>query len=261
MSTPMPEQERLLLTVGGTVAVHVLLLVVLDAGGTYAHRRPHTPAPRIEVFDVEVEPPPPPPPPPPEVAAVQPPPPVKNAPRVRVRTPPPPAASEPPPLVKPEPGPPDPGGAPVVTMKDVAPAARGVAVKVGTRTTDRVGQGGKGTGTGNGDGEGSAEKTPVSVATIKTRAMPKGDYGYFDARKDYPPEARQLGVEGTIRVRLVVDAKGKVVERRLLNKLGHGLDELALARAAKFEFDPARDTDDKAVASVVVWTFTFTLPE
>jgi hypothetical protein len=47
----------------------------------------------------------------------------------------------------------------------------------------------------------------------------------------------------------------------LLNKLGHGLDELALERAKKIQFDPARDTDDKPVSSVVVWTFNMTLPK
>ena len=47
----------------------------------------------------------------------------------------------------------------------------------------------------------------------------------------------------------------------LLNKLGHGLDELALARARQIEFEPARDTDDHPVTSVVVWTFNMTLPK
>ncbi|HEY0985596.1 MAG TPA: TonB family protein, partial [Kofleriaceae bacterium] len=112
-----------------------------------------------------------------------------------------------------------------------------------------------------GSGAGSAEiERPVSIATIKTRAMPRGDYGYFDAGKDYPSEARALGIEGAIRVRLVVDERGKVKSQMLLNRLGHGLDELALKRAAEIEFEPARDTDDRAVTSVVVWTFTMTLP-
>jgi TonB family protein len=62
-------------------------------------------------------------------------------------------------------------------------------------------------------------------------------------------------------VRLVVDATGKVAQAKLLGKgLGHGLDELALARARAIEFVPAKDSDDQPVASVVVWTFTFTLP-
>jgi len=99
-----------------------------------------------------------------------------------------------------------------------------------------------------------------SVASIKTPAEAKEGFDYFDARKSYPAEARRLGIEGKLRVRLVVDASGKVTQARLLGSLGHGLDELALARARAIQFVPARDSDDRPVASVVIWTFTFTLP-
>jgi protein TonB len=253
-----------LMIAGGTAAIHILLLVVIDAGGQYGKRGVYVPAPRVELVDIE--PPPPPPPPPPPVKPDDPPPPpppkpaaiVKRDPTPRETTPPPP---DQPPTPPPDPTlPPDPGGAPVVKMADVAPAARGVAVERGTLSR-RIGRGGTGTGTGAGSGAGTTETPkPMSVATIKKRAMPRGDYS-FDAAKDYPPAAKAQGIEGQIKVRLLVDATGKVAERRLLNKLGHGLDELALARAATFEFDPALDTDDRPVASVVVWTFTFTLPE
>ena len=60
---------------------------------------------------------------------------------------------------------------------------------------------------------------------------------------------------------VLVDDQGKVKSAILLNKLGHGLDELALDRARKIEFEPAKDTDDKPVSSVVVWTFNMTLPK
>lgn len=89
--------------------------------------------------------------------------------------------------------------------------------------------------------------------------MPRRDYSFFDAGKDYPAEARALGIEGAIRVRLIVDEQGKVTACAPINKLGHGLDELALRRAAEIEFEPAIDTDDKPVASAVVWTFDFRL--
>ena len=148
-------------------------------------------------------------------------------------------------------------------MDDIAPAATGVGVATGKRSTGHIGRGGGGGGTGAGSGSGSADELarPVSVATIKTRALPRGDYAYFDAGKDYPSEARALGIEGAIRVRLVVDERGKVKSQVLLNRLGHGLDELALKRAAEIEFEAARDTDDHPVTSVVVWTFNMTLPK
>jgi len=144
-------------------------------------------------------------------------------------------------------------------MIPAPPCAKGYAKQGAPR--ERTGMGGSGGGTGGGTGSGTANDKPMSVATIKTRAMPKGDYAYFQAGKDYPPEARQLGIQGPIRVRLVVDEHGKVTATRLLNSLGHGLDELALTRAKSIEFDPAKDSNDQPVTSVVIWTFDMRLPE
>jgi periplasmic protein TonB len=249
------------LAVAGTVAVHVILVTASDAiVVTHPPGRWVAP-PRVELVEVEVPPVVAPPPPP--VAPPEPAPEIKPAPRPRVAraaTAPVAKAPEPPPADRTETPVPS-GGDEVVHMDDIAPAATGVGVAVGKRSTGHIGRGGTGGGTGAGSGAGSAEiAKPVSVATIKTRAMPKGDYGYFDAGKDYPSEARALGIEGAIRVRLVVDEQGKVKSQMLLNRLGHGLDELALKRAAEIDFEPARDTDDHPVTSVVVWTFTMTLP-
>lgn len=255
-----------MLATAGTLAIHVIIAIFGDALVILNPPETHTRAPIVEL--VEIEPPPilKPPPPPveqPEPETKQPEPKPVEQPRTQKvvrRSEPPPETREPPPPTN-DPSPP--GGAPVATMEGVAPSATGVAVAVGPRGTGRIGRGGTGTGTGTGHGSGTAEiaAAPVSVATIKTRAMPRGDFSYFDASKDYPPEARSLGIEGIIRVRLVVDDKGKVKSTTLLNKLGHGLDELALKRAAAIEFDPAKDTNDQPVTSVVVWTFNMTLPK
>jgi protein TonB len=156
----------------------------------------------------------------------------------------------------------DSGGAPVLKMDNLGEGT--TAVAPGKRTIGKPGKGGSGGGAGAGEGSGSADAPPpkpVSVASIKTRAKPKGDYGYIDARKDYPPEAKKLGIEGQIKIRLEVSADGKVTKTKILTKLGHGLDQLALERAKLLEFEPALDSDDKPVASVVVWTYTFTLPD
>jgi protein TonB len=242
-----------------------MLAIAGDAIVTLYPERGYEEPPQVELIDIEPVLKPPPPPveePKPEVKEEPKPEPqvVKREPRVR--TPAPPPTDEPPP--PPPTDTPPSGGAPVTTMENLAPDALGtVPVAVGKRTSDRVGRGGTGTGTGSGSGAGSSDEPPkpVSVATIKSRAMPKGDFSYFDASKDYPAEAKTLGIEGVIRVRLVVDEQGKVKSVVPLNKLGHGLDELALERAKKIEFDPARDTDDKPVSSVVVWTFNMTLPK
>jgi TonB family protein len=255
----------LVLTIAATLSIHLLIAVAGDAIVVTHPYVPEKAAPHIELVDISLpEPPPPPPPPPPQAETPAPEPApapvvhhavVKSTPAPRAETPPPPTDTPPPPTSEPA------GGGPVVAMDLGADATGKVPVAIGHPPTGRIGKGGTGGGTGAGSGSGTAEVAPMSVATIKKRAMPRGDYGYIDAGKEYPTEAKQLGIEGPVRVRLVVDDKGKVTSAVLLNHLGHGLDELALKKAREIQFDPARDTDDHPVASVVVWTFNMTLPK
>jgi protein TonB len=51
--------------------------------------------------------------------------------------------------------------------------------------------------------------------------------------------ARAAGVEGKVRVELTVDETGRVVDVRVLQGLGYGLDEAALAAARGATFEPA----------------------
>lgn len=257
------------LATAGALAVHVALITAGDALVVTHPRRPWVPAPHVEMIEVEVQPEIKPPPPPLPAVAPEPAPtpiepakpaPAPRAPAVRAAPSPVRRAPEPPPTPAAPTEPAAPGGDPVVHMDDIAPSATGVGVAIGKPETGHIGRGGSGGGTSSGSGSGSEPPRPVSIATIKTRAMPKGDYGFFDAGKEYPPEARNLGIEGAIRVRLVVDEHGEVKSKTLLNRLGHGLDELALKRAGEIRFEAARDTDDHPVTSVVVWTFNMTLP-
>ena len=252
----------LVLATAGTLAVHLLLVTAGDAMVVTHPPSTTIPAPHIDLIDIE--PPPILSPPPPPVAKPSPPASdprpaprpqaIRAAPQVR-------AAPEPEPPTKTD-TPVTSGGDEVVQMDDIAPAATGVGVAVGKRSTGHIGRGGTGGGTGAGSGAGSADEVkPVSVATIKTEARAKSGNDYFSVGKDYPPEAKALGIEGAIHVRLVVDEHGKVKSRMLLNKLGHGLDELAMERAAAIEFEPARDSNDAPVSSVVTWTFNMTLPK
>ncbi len=248
----------------GALAIH---LVIATAGDVLVVLHPSLPAPpaapKVELFEVEVPPVLAPPPPPVAAPAPRPPTvaPLRLANREPIRN------SEP--LLRPAPSvtpttssaPTPEGGAPVVAMPDVAPGATGVAVERGSLQAGHVGRGGAGTGTGAGTGSGTGDApTPMSVATIKTRALPRSDYAHEEI-KDFPAEARRLGIEGKIRVKLIVDAHGAVKSAVLLDRLGAGLDELALAKAKLILFDPAKDTDDRPVASVVVWTFDMVAPK
>jgi periplasmic protein TonB len=83
----------------------------------------------------------------------------------------------------------------------------------------------------------AAAATPAAVdpcedppAKPRPRSVPQP--GYTDA-------ARAAGVEGKVRVQLSVDESGRVISVKLLQGLGHGLDEAALAAARQAEFEPA----------------------
>lgn len=60
-------------------------------------------------------------------------------------------------------------------------------------------------------------------------------------RPQYPPLARRLRVQGTVRMSLLVDEAGRVIETRLLEGVPRkvGINEVALAAAAKARFNPA----------------------
>ena len=74
----------------------------------------------------------------------------------------------------------------------------------------------------------------------------------------YPIEARRAGVAGTVRLRIVVDPKGAVVDAVVLFGPGHGLDEAALGAIKRFKFHPAT-IGGAPVASVFVYNYTFVL--
>ena len=194
----------IVLAIAGTIAIHLMLIVTADAIVVYNPYKPPKPAPRIEMVEIEVPPvikaePPPPLKAPEPITPKEPPPPEPKVVKTRTREPAIAAVAQPP-VVEPNPIPDQPGitgGDQVVTLDAAQTGGIGVPVAVGKRTSERVGRGGQGGGTGGGSGSGAATEVPkaMSIATIKKRALPKGDYGYF---KDYPPEAKQLGIEGMI---------------------------------------------------------------
>ena len=173
----------IVLVAAGTLAIHTILLVFVDAMIVTHPIEIKKPAPKLEMFEVKVEPPPKPKLDLPKAQARLEPPKTAPQPRVqpRLRTPEPPKQDTPPPPPSQTPPSADSGGGPVLNMENLAPDARGtVPVVAGGKQVTRPGRGGTGTGTGAGSGSGASSAPPpppVSVATIKTRALPKGDYG------------------------------------------------------------------------------------
>lgn len=59
----------------------------------------------------------------------------------------------------------------------------------------------------------------------------------------YPEAARRLRLEGTVALEILVDAKGRPTEMRVVRSAGELLDEAVLAAARTWRFEPARRGD------------------
>jgi TonB family protein len=72
----------------------------------------------------------------------------------------------------------------------------------------------------------------------------------------YTPEAREAKVQGDVVLRVTFMADGKVVVRRLVRGLGHGLDQEAMREAEHIRFKPAtRDGHPINLTTNIVITF------
>lgn len=163
------------------------------------------------------------------------------------RPPPPKPDAPPPPEPLPDVKPLPPVEAPVVEapankrdrpgLPEPAPA---VADSHGPGTDGGVGSG-KGTGVGEGEGSGIGEGVgggtgggpyrPGSGITPPSLLR--------EVKPDYTEEARRLGIRGDVVMEIVVRRDGRVGDVRVLQGLGHGLDERAVAAVRQWSFSPA----------------------
>jgi TonB family protein len=103
---------------------------------------------------------------------------------------------------------------------------------------------------------------PVSDLYIKK--MPEIDDDGCGRSVRYTREAEELGIEGTVKLRISLDERGHIHDIKVIQGLGHGLDE-AVVRAFKSmrecKFSPAFANDGKPVPYVIpTYTFHFELP-
>jgi protein TonB len=77
----------------------------------------------------------------------------------------------------------------------------------------------------------------------------------------YPAELQRMGIEGHVTCKLYIDETGAVRRVTVIEKAGHGFDELARDALKKFKFSPARTSDGKAVPTNIVYKYKFELPQ
>ena len=92
--------------------------------------------------------------------------------------------------------------------------------------------------------------------------MPEVDTDACGRSITYPADAERAGVEGKVRLRVALDARGHVSSARVLRGLGHGLDEAAVeALTRRCHFSPAIANDGRPVPFVIEsYSFVFELP-
>lgn len=80
-----------------------------------------------------------------------------------------------------------------------------------------------------------------------------------EVKAEYTDRAVEARVEGSVRLRLTISAVGKVDKVEVLEGLGYGLDEAAVAAAEQFVFEPA-EINNQPAAVVLTFVVNFTLP-
>lgn len=169
--------------------------------------------------------------------------PVREAPKVPEPAPRPPDPA--PSRVEPEPLPPveapvvavaaDPATKPgVLEQTPVESTSRGPGEGGGAGTGSGVGLGeGGGSGIGEGSGGGTGGGPYRAGSGIEPPSLLR------EVKPDYTEEARRRGVEGDVVMEIVVRRDGSVGDVRVLQGLGHGLDERAVAAVRRWKFSPA----------------------
>ena len=230
-----------------SAALHAALLAVALHGP--GARRP----PRDEVVAVEIEEAPPRPEPPPPPAPVP-----RLARRVAVALP-----ADAPRAPAPE-APPPPNQPPPEAPARAAPVRIGVAMEATTSA------GAVAAPVGNTLYGRMPEKAPdpseVQPYRAERYALPTQVTSLPEPvevsvpKHEYPSEAARAGVEGEVRLRLLVDETGRVRRATVLRDPGHGLGPAA-ARIARryFRFKPALRAGE-AVATEIPFTVLFELP-
>jgi periplasmic protein TonB len=75
----------------------------------------------------------------------------------------------------------------------------------------------------------------------------------------YTDEARQVKMQGTVTLRVLVGADGKATDIRVVRGVGYGLDERAIQTVRGWKFGPARDASQRAIPAWIIVEAVFRL--
>ena len=221
---PVPAWQRALRSsaVGMSIAFHVALALFLIAN-------PGATKKAAEWVEMSVQQPPPPPPPPPEPDPAEPEPPKPKPKAVKFEE----TTPNPPPTPEAAP-PPDPTPRRVVrqvqglSASSFAPGAgTGLTVRAGNSTSVRA----TGDGMSLDDASGAFQSRAYTAVTTAPRVRSQPSL-------EVPEEAKKANIQGAVEVSVDIDARGRVVNVRLVKGLGYGIDEACLAAWKRSTWKP-----------------------
>jgi periplasmic protein TonB len=115
---------------------------------------------------------------------------------------------------------------------------------------------GSGKDGGMGDSKGSDEGDGIGLPYANGVSMPICNVCPYPV---YTDEARQVKMQGTVTLRVLVGADGKAAEIRVMRGVGYGLEERAVQTVRGWKFRPARDASQRALAAWVTIEVVFRL--
>lgn len=140
----------------------------------------------------------------------------------------------------------------IVKKATSAPGPKSSAAKPGTGPGEGGGSGG-GTGGGEGNAQGSGQGEGAGVPIRPPRLI-------RDAKPSYPASARNMGISGSVGVRVLVSADGVPESVTVVASSGNSaVDDSVVQAAYKWRFDPSRDKYGKKVRCNTRRTITFNL--
>lgn len=130
---------------------------------------------------------------------------------------------------------------------------------IGTGSGSGIGPGsGSGTGGGHGSGRGIGNGDGVDDGGgLRPKVPPQL---LTEAEPVYPERLRRQGIEGSVRVRIVVSADGSVENTELIESSGYDeMDNAAITAASEYTFEPAENRYGEAVRCAISTTIHFRL--
>jgi protein TonB len=150
--------------------------------------------------------------------------------------------AEPPPAEAPPPSSPTPAGHPAMTaLPDFGISLGG---SVGGGIAIPSGGGGRGEGRAGALGAGAEKRArapaaqPAGSAEAPCTEEPTKAAFRERVAPQYTDDARSANIEGRVRVEVTINAEGDVIASRVIEGLGHGLDESALVAVKRTKFRP-----------------------